>query len=96
MRYIGYIFWFLVIVFGITFASLNSTTVILNFYLAQKTLWLPLLLLIALILGSLLGIVVMLRPYLHRRCEVHRLRGQVRDLETEVNNLRALPLRDAH
>ena len=58
MRIISYFFLIVIILFGMTFATLNSESVTINYYLGQSTLPLSLLLVIVFALGCLVGMVV--------------------------------------
>lgn len=62
MRYIFYLFWVFIILLGITFAALDSQKVILNYYLDTKTVQLPFLILVVLLIGSALGVLVFYLP----------------------------------
>lgn len=60
MRYFQYLFWGVVVILGVTFASLNAEPVHINYYFNQSVLSLPLLLFAALVVGSVLGMLIML------------------------------------
>ncbi len=96
MKYIAYFFWFLIIVIGITFASLNSHTVTFNYYIGISTIHLPVLLLIALILGVLLGVIAMLSVVIRAKHASRQLKQRIKDTEQEVNNLRNIPIKGGH
>ncbi len=94
MRYLAYIFWILIVILGISFASLNSSSVNINYYIGTVKLYVPLLLLIGLVIGALLGICAMLPLFFRMKCEVRKLRRQVKTAKHELTNLRTLPVRD--
>ena len=96
MRYVAYGFWLLVVLVGIVFASLNSKTVDINFYVARYHVYLPLLMLIELALGAVLGVLAGL-PWLFRaKRQTRKLKLRIKEIEQEVNNLRAIPIKDTH
>jgi len=96
MRYVIYIFWIVVILVGVTFASLNPQTLTINYYVNTTTIHLPLLLLFTLILGAFLGVVAMLPSLIRAKSTNHRLKTRVKQTEQEVQNLRSIPIKDAH
>ena len=96
MRYILYIFWFIVILIGVTFASLNSQNLTINYYVNTSTIHLPVLLLIALVVGAFLGVLAMLPSFIKSKHSSRRLKNKVKQIEQEVQNLRAIPLKDTH
>lgn len=96
MRYVIYIFWIIVILVGVTFASLNPQKLTLNYYVNTTTIHLPLLLLLVLVLGALLGVIAMLPSLIRAKSSNHRLKARVKQTEQEVQNLRSIPIKDAH
>lgn len=92
-----YLFLFLVlVVFGIVFAVLNATPVELQYYFGSKQVALSLVLVIAMIIGAILGVIASISLIVSSRREVHKLKKSVELAEKEVANLRAIPLRDNH
>lgn len=71
MRYVIYIFWIIVILVGVTFASLNPQKLTLNYYVNTTTIHLPLLLLLVLVLGALLGVIAMLPSLIRAKSSNH-------------------------
>lgn len=96
MRYILYLFWILIILLGITFAALNPQKIVLNYYLDTKTIYLPLIILLALLVGAALGIIVLLPSWIKNKNTVRRLKYKVKQIEQEVENLRTIPMKDVH
>jgi putative membrane protein len=96
MRILSYIFLLVIIVLGISFATLNSGAVILNYYVGHKTMPLSLLLVCVFATGCLLGILVGLGIVVKLKVKNYRLRQRLRLAEKEVTNLRAIPLQDRH
>lgn len=60
MRLISYFFCLFFIILGVSFAVLNSYNVTFDYFVAQKIIYFPLLFLIILFVGILLGMLVML------------------------------------
>jgi putative membrane protein len=94
---IVYLFLFLVLViFGIVFAVLNADPVQLNYYFGSKDVALSLVLVLAMIVGALLGVIASASMIISNRREVVKLRKAVQIAEKEVANLRSIPIRDNH
>ena len=96
MRYIAYIFWFIVIILGVLFATLNSNSVAINFYIKSFNVYLPLLLLIELAIGALLGMLAVLPALIRVKAGNRKLKQRAKQIEQEVQNLRNIPIKDAH
>lgn len=96
MRVLAGIFWLIIIVLAVVFSALNSHAVHFNYYLGSFNIYLPLLLLIVLVLGALLGIVAMLPKLIRAKAKHRRLKQQARHSAQEVENLRSIPIKDSH
>ncbi len=96
MRYIFYIFWIVVIIIGVTFAGLNSHAVMVNYYVNESKIHLPILLIITLVFGAILGIIAMIPMLLKNKQTNRKLKHRIKQIEQEVNNLRAIPIKEAH
>lgn len=96
MKIISFIFLIFIIILGVTFATLNSAAVTINYYIGHKTLPLSLLLVTVLALGSLLGILVGFWLVLKAKLQNYQLKQKLRLVEKEVENLRAIPLQNKH
>ena len=85
-----------VVAFGLTFSLKNPQLVEINYY-PDVVISSPLVvvLLVTLLLGVLIGILVMSLSQLRRRRELSRARKEVLKLTEEVQNLRALPIKDS-
>jgi len=94
VRILSYIVILLVVIFGVTFASLNANTVTVNYYFAQSSMPLSLLLAIVFSLGCLLGVLTCLWMLMKTKLKNYRLRQRLNLAEKEVDNLRAIPLQD--
>lgn len=96
MRYLTYIFWILIIIFGITFTSLNSHLVTINYYINSTQIYLPLLLLLGLAFGAVLGIAAVLPVFIKAKSANRKLKQRIKQVEQEVKNLRTIPIKDDH
>jgi putative membrane protein len=96
MRYVVAIFWLIIIVLAIVFVALNSNHIELNYYTGKKTVYLPVLLFVTLVVGAILGILAMVPVWLRAKRERRRMRGRLRDAEQELKNLRNIPIKDTH
>jgi len=94
VRIISYILLLLIILFGITFAALNSDSVTINYYIGRSVLPLSLLLVLVFAFGCLIGIVAGLWLLIKAKIRNRRLRQRLQLAEKEIENLRAIPLQD--
>ena len=94
MRIISYFFLLVIVLFGMTFATLNSESVTINYYFSQSTLPLSLLLVLVFALGCLIGMVVGFWLLMKTKLVNYRLRQRLSLVEKEIENLRAIPLQD--
>lgn len=94
MRIISYFFLLAIVIFGMTFATLNSESVTINYYLGQSTLPLSLLLVIVFALGCLVGMVVGIWLLIKAKMTNYRIKQRLAMAEKEIDNLRAIPLQD--
>lgn len=94
MRIVSYFFLLIIILFGITFATLNSESVTINYYFDQSTLPLSLLLVLVFAFGCLIGMVVGFWLVIKAKLLNYRLRQRLNLAEKEIENLRAIPLQD--
>jgi putative membrane protein len=96
VRIISYIFLILIILFGVSFATLNSQSVDFNYYINNRTMPLSLLRASTFTVGCLLGIGVCLWVLLKNKLKNYHLRQELKMAEKEIENLRAIPLQDKH
>lgn len=94
MRIISYVFIVIIVLFGMTFATLNSESVTINYYLSQSTLPLSLLLVLVFAFGCLIGMLVGFWLLIKAKMVSYRLRQRLSLAEREIENLRAIPLQD--
>ncbi len=83
----------IVMIFAAALAALNDGQVTLNYYFGRFDTSLPLALLGSLGVGLLLGFAAGLTLWVRARGEAARLRRRARLAQEEVNNLRAIPLK---
>lgn len=94
MRIISYFFLIVIVLFGMTFATLNSESVTINYYFGQSSLPLSLLLVLVFAFGCLIGMIVGLGLLIKTKILNYRLRQRLSLTEKEIENLRAIPLQD--
>jgi len=92
MRIITVVFYLILILFGVSFAALNATKVLVNFYFT--TLSIPISVLMALMLGfgMMVGVILSTLRYWRLKVAYHRVTSQLKLKEKEINNLRAMPV----
>jgi lipopolysaccharide assembly protein A len=78
---------------GLTFASLNATPVVFNYYLGSKTITLSLLLVFVFGVGIFLGIIVTMFTWIKIKRDNLKLKSSLRVIEKEVKNLRSIPIK---
>lgn len=96
MRIVGYIFLLIIIFLGVSFATLNSELVTVNYYVGHRTLPLSLLLVSIFVIGSFLGILSSLWIILKIKMQKYGLQQKLKLAEKEIENLRAIPLQNKH
>jgi putative membrane protein len=94
MRLLSTIFLIALIILAISFSLLNAEVVTVNYFLGKQELPLSLVLLIALFIGCFLGFLVQLKISIQQRYQNHVLNKKINLLNQELNNLRALPVKD--
>ena len=96
MKRVLYVFIAVIVAFfGVTFAFHNRQTVDVNYYFGLS--WngpLALALLTAVAVGVVIGFLANLRTLLRLQSQLVAARKEVRQVEQEVQNLRALPIKD--
>ena len=94
MRIVSYFLLLGIIVFGVSFATLNSEVVTVNYYFDQNSLPLSLLLVLTFTLGCLISMIVACWLLIKAKMINYRLRQRLNLAEKEIENLRAIPLQD--
>ena len=87
---------FVIMILDIIFAVLNAEPVHLNFYFGAKQMPLSLALILAMLVGALLGVVASIQLILKSKRAVSRMRRAVDMAEKEIANLRAIPIKNQH
>lgn len=96
LRLVYFSLTLIVILFGVTFAVLNAENVQLNYYLGSVELPLSLVLVLAMIVGAVLGIFASLGFIIGSRRNASKLKRSVEVAEKEIVNLRNIPIKDKH
>lgn len=96
LRIISYVFLLIIVLLGIAFATLNSETVAVNYFVGHRTMALSLLLVSVFVVGCILGILVTGWLLVKAKVRNHSLHKRLKLAEKEVENLRAIPLQDRH
>jgi putative membrane protein len=96
MRIIMIIFYVLLILIGVSFAGLNSESVHINLYITSLNIPISLLMITMLAAGTLIGFFLFFIRYWRLRTEHRRMKNQLKIMEKEIKNLRAIPLQDQH
>ena len=96
MRILMLVIYILLIIIGVSFATLNASTVAVNFYV--KTISMPVSVLMAIMLGIgiLIGFILFISRYWRLKMECHKMKNQLKITEKEIKNLRSIPLQDQH
>lgn len=96
MRILMLVFYILLIIIGVSFAALNATSVVVNFYF--KTLSMPISVLMTIMLGVgiVVGFILFVGRYWRLKIECRKMRSQLKLTEKEIKNLRSIPLQDQH
>lgn len=96
VRIVGVLFFLLVLLLGISFSSLNSDPVAVNYYIGSITLPLSVVVVSALAVGVIAAFVVSLTSMLAFRVRIANLRRNVRQRDQELTALRKPGVRTAH
>lgn len=96
MRLVMLSIYIILIVLGVSFAALNASSVVVNFYFTTISMPISVLLTIMLGVGLLLGVLLFLYRYWRLKIDYLKLRNQLKLTEKEIKNLRAIPLKDQH
>lgn len=96
MRVVTLTLLLLVSLIIIAFALLNAQTVDVNYLLGHSKMPLSLVMLIVLIIGAFVGMCWTLKWVFRSRAHAHELSKKVNLLQKEIDNLRAVPVKDAN
>jgi uncharacterized integral membrane protein len=90
------ILFIIVLILGAGFSAINLTVVDINYYLGVLSLPLSVVIIIAIVLGTVLGALALSTSILRLRYENRRLRKKLALSEQEINSLRILPITDGN
>ncbi|MET0025051.1 MAG: LapA family protein [Sedimenticola sp.] len=79
---------------GVVLTVLNSESVVLNYYFGSRELPLSVVLVAAVAFGALLGLVASLGGFFRLKRQNSELRRKAQLASQEINNLRAIPIKD--
>ncbi len=96
LRLIGFIIALLVVIMGASFAYLNFGSVEVDLWVRTYHIGLPWVVFLALVLGWVLGILSVAGIIIRQLARIRRLKRSVKLAETEISNLRSIPIRNAH
>jgi putative membrane protein len=94
MRFIQYIFVFVLLLVALTFALLNANPVEISYYVGTAKLPLSLLLVITFAIGCVIGLLITVSWYWRARWDARKLAKKLALSEKELANLRSMPLKD--
>ena len=87
MRYIFMLIWIAILIVGIAFASLNAHEVEVNIFVMKVHVFLPLVILTAMVLGAFCGLLASLPNSLKSKYNNRKLRKRVQKLEREITDM---------
>lgn len=93
-RLIALVIAVLVVALGLSFAMLNAESAELNFYFGRLSMPISLWMVIAVVVGAVLGVLSSFGMVFRQRRQLARLRRQIADAEKELSELRKLPIRN--
>lgn len=85
-----------VVILGVAFSVLNAENVTLHYYLGSIELPLSLILVLAMIVGAVLGVFASLSFIIGSRRSSSKLKRSVEQAEKEIVNLRNIPIKNEH
>jgi putative membrane protein len=95
-RIMTIILFVIVLLLGAGFSAINLTPVDINYYLGVLSLPLSMVVIVAIILGTLLGALALSTSILRLKYENRRLRKKLTLSEKEIDSVRILPITDAN
>lgn len=94
LRILSLLLFFCVLVLGVSFAGMNSSPVVIDYYLGRGEFPLSLLLVGAFALGAVMGLIAGGFALVRARYSVHRVHRDLERAEKELRNLRNGPLKE--
>lgn len=95
-RIINLVLILVVTLVTVTFTLLNSQPVKINYYFGSYEIDLLVVIVMALVIGAVLGITAALGKLFSLKQEMSRKDKKIKVTEKELENLRSLPLKDDH
>jgi len=95
-RIVFLVIFLIVFLFGASFALSNAQEVQLSYYFFQIDVKLPWVIFGSMCVGVALGVIAMVSIVVRLKHELSKKNKEVKVIEKEVANLRALPLKDKH
>ena len=95
-RILTFCFVLVVMVIGLAFHLRNNHAVVIDYYLGTMEIPLSLIVIGALCLGALLGVLASIPLLIKLKAQNAKLSRRVKVNEKELNNLRVIPVKDAH
>jgi putative membrane protein len=95
-RILFFIVLLILVVFTISFTLLNTQMVTIKYYFVQWDTDLMKVILFSVCLGAALGFMATISMVFRLKHELSKKKKEVKHIEKEVANLRALPLKDKH
>lgn len=96
MRFFNIVIVVLLLLVTVCFSVLNAKSVELDLYFSIIHLPMPVLMIFSMALGLVLGLGSMCIKYWRLKRQYSRLKIQFDLIETEVKNLRSIPIQDQH
>lgn len=93
-RVLGAVLVLIVLVLTISFSVINAHEVQINYYFGASQVPLALLLVLAVVLGAVLGVAAVAALAFRMRIEIAKLRRAAKITEKEISNLRSMPLKE--
>jgi len=95
-RIVNLVLILIVTLVTVTFTLLNSQPVKINYYFGSYDIDLLIVIVMALVIGALLGVMAALGKLVSLKQEMLRKEKKIKVTEKELENLRSLPLKDDH
>jgi putative membrane protein len=88
--------YIVLILLGVSFATLNASSVEVNLYFKTITMPISVLMTIMLGLGLIIGFLLILCRYWRLKVDFLKVKNKLKLTEKEINNLRSIPLKNQH
>ena len=94
MRYIRFVFLLMALLLVILFASMNAFFIQLHYFFGQVKIYFPVLLFLIFLIGLLVGLLFFLSSYIRKELLYRKQAVKIRKMQIELDNLRAIPVKD--